>query len=235
MKTIVTEEHAHEPPKRDEHSGDGVARGTARMEAFADAVFAIALTLPVVHIKLPEASPNYGADLLALWPGYLAYALSVLVIGIYWVQHHFSGAIYRTTGHLFILATVLFLSAIGFIAFPTYAFAEHIADPETRIGGARFYVTMLAFTALTWWIKWRTGRAMGQVDARLDGSYVRRLSRSYDLTTLLMLVAAGLVWVRWEAGLALAGLVTLSFLRAPETPVYTREAPSVEGEGGVEE
>ena len=99
------------------------------MEIFADAVFAIAFTLPMVEMKLPEAGPAFERQLLELWPSYLGYALSTLVIGIYWAHHHFSGAIYRTTGHRFLLATLLFLAAIGFIAFPTRAFAEHIHDP----------------------------------------------------------------------------------------------------------
>lgn len=230
MAASVDTDHAHEPPRRDEHEGDGVARGTARMEAFADAVFAIALTLPVVHIEMPESGDDYGMQLLALWPSYLGYALSVLVIGVYWIQHHFSGAIYRTTGHWFLVATVVFLAAIGFIAFPARAFAEHIVDPETRTGAARFFAAMLALTSATWWLKWRTGRAKGQVDARLDADYVRRLSRTYDIATALVIAAAVLAWVRWEAGLALAGLVTLWYLRPPETPVYQREAPEVEGE-----
>lgn len=63
------------PPRRDDHPGDGAARGTIRMEAFADAVFAIAMTLPIVHFDIPEPGPDYGIRLLALWPSYLGYAL----------------------------------------------------------------------------------------------------------------------------------------------------------------
>lgn len=200
------------------------------MEAFADAVFAISMTLPVVHIDIPEPGPDYGIRLLALWPSYLGYALSVLVIGIYWVQHHFSGAIYRTTGHLFLIATVVFLAAIGFVAFPTRIFADNLVFPEAREAAARYYTLALTITALTWWVKWRTGRAMGQVDARLDDSYVHRLSRKYDISTIVMLAAAALVWVSWPLGLMLAVGVTLSYLRPPETPVYCEEAPIVEGE-----
>lgn len=162
------------------------------MEAFADGVFAISITLPVVEIELPEGGPALGPEIAALWPSYLGYALSVLVIGIYWVQHHFSGAIYRTTGHAFLLATVLFLAAIGFIAFPTRAFAEHLPEAAARGAGARFYAGALALTALAWWIKWRTGRTFGQVDPRLDKAYVARLSRRYDISTALMLVAGAL-------------------------------------------
>jgi hypothetical protein len=45
-----------------------------------------------------------------------------------------------------------------------------------------------------------------------------------------MAAASALVFLRWEAGLALAGAVTLFYLRAPETPVYIDEAPTVDGE-----
>lgn len=218
-------------PRLDEHPGEGAVRGTQRMEIFADAVFAIAFTLPLVELRVPEAGPDFGAGLIALWPDYLGYGLSALVIGIYWAHHHFSGAIYRTTGHHFLLATLLFLVAIGFIAFPTRAFAEHIRDPAAREAGAVFYTCALAATNLAWLIKWRTGCLTGDVDDRLDPAYVARLTRKYYVTAALMAAAAALVFVRWEAGLALAAAVTLFYLRAPETPVYVGEAPTVEGEG----
>ena len=217
-------------PRIDDHPGEGAVRGTQRMEIFADALFAIAFTLPVLELKVPEPGPHFAAHLFDLWPLYLAYLLSALVIGLYWVHHHFSGAIYRTTGHHFLLATVLFLTAIGFIGFPTRAFAERIADPEAREPAAIFYVCALAATALAWLIKWKTGCATGDVDDRLDPAYVRRLNRKYEAATALSVFAAGLAFLRWEAGLAVALAVILFYLRAPETPVYVGRAPKAEGE-----
>ena len=219
------------PIRRDEHPGDGVARSTARMEIYADAVFAIAFTLPVVELVLPEAGDGrLDRQILDLWPSYLGYILSALVIGIYWVQHHFTGAIYRTAGHHFLVATLLFLMAIGFIAFPTRVFAEHVADPRGRETAAIFYTLSLGVTAVAWWAKWRTGLAYGDVDDRLDRAYVARLNRTYGTSALLMTLATGLVFVKWEIGLALAALVTLSYLRPPKTPEYNERAPAVEGE-----
>ena len=220
-----------QPPRTDEHPGEGAVRGTQRMEIFADAVFAIAFTLPVLELKVPEPGPGFGERLIELWPFYLAYALSALVIGLYWVHHHFSGAVYRTTGHHFLLATVLFLAAIGFIAFPSRAFAEEIMDPHAREGAAIFYACALAATSLAWLVKWRTGCATGDVDDRLDPEYVKRLTRRYDLTTAASVAGAALAFLRWEAGLALALAVVLFYLRAPETPVYRGEAPEAMGEG----
>lgn len=220
-----------QPPRLDEHPGEGAVRGTQRMEIFADAVFAIAFTLPLVELPMPEPGPRFADRLAELWPAYLGYVLSTLVIGLYWVQHHFTGAIYRTTGHHFLLATVLFLMTIGFIAFPTRAFAEHLHDPAAREAGAIFYAWALAAIAVTWLIKWRTGCATADVDDRLDPAYVGRLTRRYRRVAALMVVAALVAVVRWEAGLALAALVLAGWLRAPETPVYLTEAPVVEGEG----
>ena len=148
-------------PRRDDHPGEGAARGTARMEAFADAVFAIAITLPVVEIEFPSGREPLTKELLDLWPSYLGYALARLVIGIYWVHHHFSGAIYRTVGHWFNVATVLFLAAIGFIAFPIRVFTEHLEYEEARATAGLALTICLSATAVTWWVKWRTGRIKG--------------------------------------------------------------------------
>jgi uncharacterized membrane protein len=217
-----------EKPRLDQHPGDGALRSTTRMEAFADAVFAIAFTLPVVELKLPPAGPDYGARLLDLWPSYLGMVLAAVVIAIYWLHHHFAGAIYRTAGHRFLVATLLFLLAIGFIAFPTRAFAEHITDAHARHVGALFYSLSLSGTAVTWWIKWRTGLRSGDIDHRLHPAYVARLSRRYDIATLLMVAAIPLAIWHGEAGLALSGAVMLSHLRPPETPVYRDQAPAID-------
>ena len=71
---------------------------------------------------------------------------------------------------------------------------------------------------------------MGDVDSRLDSAYVDRLDRRYTVMAVAMVVAAALAFVRWEVGLALAGVITLYHLRPPETPVYVDQAPIVEEE-----
>ncbi len=221
------------PARRDEHEGEGATRGTARMEAFADGVFAIAFTLPIVEIVLPEiARPGalLARDLAALGHAYAGYLLSSMVIGLYWIQHHFSGAIYRTTGHWFLIATVLFLTAIGFIAFPARVLAEHFADAGARPAAGIFWVASLAVTSWTWLLKWSVGYHRGQIDTRLEPAYVVRLNRRYWLLAAVNLAALLLALVRWELGLALSMLAFLTLFIPPATPRYRTEAPVVEGE-----
>ena len=168
--------------------------------------------------------------MLELWPSYLGYLLASFVIGIYWVHHHFSGAIYRTTGYWFLIATVIFLAAIGFIAFPARVLADNIADPVEQETAARYWVMCLFVLASTWLLKWTVGLRRGQVDARLDKAYVSRLNRRYWRFAVLTGVACGLVFLHWPTGLIVSALLTLSLVRAPETPRYLTIAPVVEGE-----
>jgi uncharacterized membrane protein len=65
---------------------------TGRIEAFSDGVFAIAITLLVIEIKVPihEQVQKIGLlkALLDLWPSYLAFITSFATILVMWVHHH---------------------------------------------------------------------------------------------------------------------------------------------------
>jgi hypothetical protein len=63
---------------------------TARIEAFSDGVFAIAITLLILEIQVPPQAPPGGLRLALahLWPSYLAFLASFMTIGIMWLNHH---------------------------------------------------------------------------------------------------------------------------------------------------
>lgn len=221
------------PPRRDSHEGEGATRGTARMEAFADGVFAIAFTLPIFNVIAPafrDGGRFLGNDLTAAWPQDLGYVIASVIIGLYWVHHHFSGAIYRTTGHWFLLATAVFLAMIGYIAFPSRIFAESLVHPPALPAASVFLVDMLALTSVSWLLKWNVGMSRGNVDPRLQPDYVKRLNRRYWLKTGWYLAAALLVRVYWPLGLGLAALGLVHLIWPPETPRYREEAPAIEGD-----
>ena len=93
----------------------GAERGLNRFEGFSDAVFAIALTLLIVEIKVPGSpdGPNGYSDLASAmaeqWREFLALVLCYVVIGAYWLQHYYSGRIYAKTDHWFGAITLLFV------------------------------------------------------------------------------------------------------------------------------
>jgi uncharacterized membrane protein len=68
--------------------GFGSDREPTRLVFFSDAVFAIAVTLLVLEIRPPQDTEHLLAGLLALWPSYMAYALTFMLIGQIWANHH---------------------------------------------------------------------------------------------------------------------------------------------------
>ena len=71
---------------------------TQRIEAFSDGVFAIAITLLILEIKVPHLAGGDGtrtltSALLGLWPSYFVYVFSFVMIGIFWANHHHISAL----------------------------------------------------------------------------------------------------------------------------------------------
>jgi len=193
------------------------------MEAFSDAVFAIAITLPIVEVRMPEikqGDPVLAQEFLRLWPSFVGYGLSFLVIGLYWVHHHFNGMIFRRVTHGFLLSTLLFLMAIGFVAFPTHLFAQYVHDPVNRHAATAIYVGSLTIVSLTWLVKWLHGVASRAIDDRLRRSYVRRMTIQYVATSAAYVIAFLVTLVSWAAGLTIAFAITLYYLRPPPAPEY---------------
>jgi uncharacterized membrane protein len=102
----------------------------ARLEAFSDGVFAIAITLLVLNLAVPHVTGHLLQRLASQWPSYLAYLVSFLVIGIVWINHHrlctFLSAVDIPLLYLN-LALLLFTSMLPF---PAALLAEYIGSPE---------------------------------------------------------------------------------------------------------
>ena len=107
---------------------------TARLEAFSDGVFAIAITLLVLEIGVPHAGSGsqLAHDLGSQWPSYLGYALSFVVIGIMWMNHHTMFRDIERVDHTLLVLNLLLLMSIAFLPFPTAVLAEHIKDADAR-------------------------------------------------------------------------------------------------------
>lgn len=92
----------------------------SRLEAFSDGVFAIVITLLILDIRFPEVDySKFGTTLISLLPRILAYVMSFIIIGVYWVTHHNSMHAMRKTDRSFLWLNILLLLCISFIPFPT--------------------------------------------------------------------------------------------------------------------
>lgn len=103
--------------------------GTARMEAFSDGVFAIAITLLVLEIAVPAGSgDDLPRALLDQWPSYLAYLVSFSTIGAVWLAHTVITEHLDRANSMLIRLNLLLLMVASFLPFPTRLMAEYVRE-----------------------------------------------------------------------------------------------------------
>jgi uncharacterized membrane protein len=190
-------------------------RDTARLEAFSDGVFAIAITLLILEIDVPdyEAGHSLWRSLADLWPSYFGYAVSFLVIGIMWVNHHNLFRIIRQVDHWVLVFNLLLLFCVAFIPFPTAVLAAHIDQPDESTAVV-FYAGAFVVTALTFNLLWRypTQRAPWLLEASADPRVITSITRRYAVGPLIYLGAAVVGWFFPTAGLIALALIALIYL-----------------------
>ena len=213
----------------------GAERGLSRFEGFSDAVFAIALTLLIVEIKVPGSSegPHGYSDLAKAmaeqWREHLALILCYMVIGAYWLQHHYSGRIYARSDHWFSAINLLFLLAIVFVPYPIRIWCFHVGTPFEPAAAVTL-VAGLALTACTWMAKWFYGMPGRRVmDERLAPDFLRQMTRRYGTATLVQIAAVPIAVAAPRLGVAIALACVAFFLLPQPKPRYEPgEEPSTE-------
>ena len=213
----------------------GAERGLSRFEGFSDAVFAIALTLLIVEIKVPGSPEgphgytNLAKAMAEQWREHLALVLCYVVIGAYWVQHHYSGRIYAKSDHWFSVLNLLFLLAIVAIPYPIRAWCFHLGTRFEPTAAVTLAVG-LALTACSWMGKWFYGLGGRRVmDPRLAPDFLRQMTRRYGLATLIQIAAVPVAIVAPWAGVAIGLLCVAFFLLPQPKPRYLPgEEPSEE-------
>jgi uncharacterized membrane protein len=154
---------------------------TARLETFADGVFAIAATLLILNVDTQVAGDveDLGAQVTHIWPSYLAYAVSFVTIGIMWINHHTVLAQVERADRRFLVANIGLLMCVAFVPFPTRLVAEHVRGAGAQDAALVYGFTMVAMAImfnLTWFYA-SVGRRLLRPDA--DPGVVSGLTRAY--------------------------------------------------------
>ncbi|HTP23130.1 MAG TPA: TMEM175 family protein [Solirubrobacteraceae bacterium] len=103
---------------------------TGRVEAFSDGVFAIAITLLVLDIKVTDFE-HLRKALANEWPAYLAYVTSFTTVGSVWLAHHNLFSRLRYIDATLLRLNLLLLMATAFLPFPTSVLAEALHTGES--------------------------------------------------------------------------------------------------------
>ena len=114
---------------------------TSRLAGLSDGVFSIAMTLLVLNIELPShtTSANLATELLSLGHNYFAYALSFVVIGLFWSWHHSFIEPIRLVTRPIVFLNLFFLMFVSFLPFSTSV----ISDYPTTTASTIFYLSSL--------------------------------------------------------------------------------------------
>lgn len=187
---------------------DADEKETGRLEAFSDGVFAIAITLLVLDLKVPkpaELASAAGADgggggllaaLLAQWPTFLAYLTSFFTILVMWVNHHTLFSLIRRTDHVFLYLNGLLLLFVTFVPFPTALVAAHMGSPRSGTAAAAIYGGTYLGLAVAFNLLWRyASRGRRLLGRRASAAAVSAIDRSYRVGIPAYLVVLALAFV----------------------------------------
>jgi uncharacterized membrane protein len=198
-------------------AGNGLRTG--RIEALSDGVFSIAMTLLVLELHVPDGNLSDRALLEKLGeigPHIGFYALSFLILGIYWVGHHNQFFYIRRANRELLWINILFLGFIAFIPFSTGLLGTQMG---TQVGtGERValivYAANLIAVSLILYLHWWYGVTRGQlVDAPLAPPLIRTVTRRILTPPLIYFIAILLTFVvNPLVSLGLIVLVQISYV-----------------------
>jgi uncharacterized membrane protein len=195
----------------------GVAeRGdTGRLEAFSDGVFAIAITLLILEVRV-EQSPeeSLAAALHHALPEIGAYAASFLQIGIMWANHH---ALFRLIGRvdqLLILVNLLLLGCVSFLPLPTRLLAEHTRGADARTAMLLYGGTLTA-NAIAFNLIWRRVVHAGLLVDGVHPAFIRDVDVRYLIGLVAYAAATLVALVSPLTAVLLTVALALMFLLGP--------------------
>lgn len=189
------------------------AEDTARLETFSDGVFAIAITLLVLEIHLPDADGPLLDQLLHTWPSYAAYVLSFVTIGIMWANHHGIFRLIDRTSHGLVVANLLLLLMVAFIPFPTSVLGEHLRQisADSKIA-AIFYNGTFMVTALFYNLLWQVAARRHRLIVEGAEDAADEVTRRFRPGVPLYLVATLVAFVNVQASIAVNGAIAAFYL-----------------------
>lgn len=123
----------------------------ARLEAFTDGVLAIVITLLILNVRLPEVDYDHLPEgLITMFSSVGVYALSFLLIGMYWVFHHHTFSYVSEVDGVFLWLNIAFLLLVSFLPFPTSMLGKYPMKelPILIYGGNLLLINLSGFLGI---------------------------------------------------------------------------------------
>jgi uncharacterized membrane protein len=183
---------------------------TGRLEAFSDGVFAIAITLLVLELKVPDvastgSSAALAKALLQQWPSYVGLVTSFFTILIMWVHHHAILRNVRRTDAWLHFANGCLLLGVTFVPYPSSILARYWQTPAAKMAAA-FYAGTFVFMAVCFYLFIRAAFRPALLSANASMEFVAKTFHEYIFGPPLYLAAtlAAFIDVRLSLGICTA-------------------------------
>ena len=170
-------------------SGFGTERNPERLVFFSDAVFAIAVTLLVLEIHPPQDTRQLLQGLAALWPSYLSYAITFLLIGQVWANHHVMFDHIHSADRTVLFLNTLLLMDIAFLPFAASVLAAAFRTGHGQRTAVVFHGMTFLLAAILFNVIWGYARHDHRLGTTLDAGGARAISRRFRLA--LVWIATG--------------------------------------------
>ena len=200
---------------------------TNRLEAFSDGVFAVAITLLVLNIRIPglDLPPDKlptGSELWRTlgdeWPMLAAYVTSFATIGIMWLNHHRLFTYIKRINTVLVLLNLLLLMFIVFVPVPTALLAEYVERPDQH-AAAIIYSGTFVLTAICFNLLWRYASYHNRlIGKNVDSRAIEDISKQYLFGPLVYLIAFALAFVSTPATIIACFALALFFALPPRLP-----------------
>jgi uncharacterized membrane protein len=192
-----------------------------RLEAFSDGVFAVAITLLVLELKVPVGD-HLWHQLKQEWPSFAAFFVSFWVIGIIWVNHHGVMDHLKRADRPVLYLNLLVLMTVVFIPFSTAVLADHLksgADENVAavIYSGAFLAMSVAFGSLWTYIT----RHRDRLGVELSDDEVRRRFVAFTIGNPFYAIAVIIAFISPAVVLVIIGALALYYMvsgmRSPDT------------------
>ena len=197
---------------------------TARLEAFSDGVLAIAITLLVLDIHVPDPAQrgSLASRLGSQWPHYAAYAVSFLTIGVIWINHHAMLRRMARADHTVLVLHLVLLLTIGVLPFTTALMAEYVRRSSgehlaSAVYAGSFLLMAIAFFTMQRYLLYGRGSLLRD---HIGETARKRIARQNFAGLLPYAIATAVAPLSSYATLAICAAVAV-FYALPQTTAET--------------
>ena len=184
--------------------------GTGRLETLTDGIFAIAMTILVFGLSIPDvAAVALPAALGRLWPNLLSLIVSFVILGVYWVATHNEFRYIRRADHMLIWLNIFFLLAVSLVPFSAGLLGHY---PTVQLAVILYGANLLACLCFHAGMWWHATRANHLVDADLDPATVSLGKRLALFPIIGYGLAIGVSFVNTWISLLLYALVPVPYI-----------------------